>query len=140
MKSSVSPSALEIQFIPPLLSYITHINDSVLASIGCHYLVADPQTASKLFTLAAAARTDASATNGSEMNFEIRNKLIFRFEGQPDTVVRFSQKFSNLPHLLGAWNGESTRFQKELIKHMYAVVRDAGLKQLNDKASPSCGE
>ena len=73
-----------------------------------------------------------------KQSFEVRNKVVLHFAHGPDVALAFSQAFSDVPYLVGTWDGAPIHLRTGLVKQVHELVRDARLLQVNAKASEYC--
>ncbi|MYN16396.1 hypothetical protein GTP81_06485 [Rugamonas sp. FT107W] len=133
-----APVAVDVSFIANGVSFGTHISDAILQKIGCKYTFRDPEIASKLLKLAGEARDMPQDAIDPKQTFEVRNKIVFHFQGADDLSVKFGQKYINQSYLDGSWNAEPVHLKNDLIEKVRETIRNAGGEQANKNASGSC--
>lgn len=137
-EQGAAPASVDIIFVANGVAFGTRIDDAILEKIGCAYTFRDTETFSKLLKLAEAARDVPQDANDPRPNFEVRNKLLFHFQEDPDISVRFGQKYLNQSYLDGSWNSVPMHLQNDLVEQVRATIRKAGGTQANKNASGSC--
>jgi hypothetical protein len=136
---SVKVDAVDLYFFPDTYSFVTHIDENILEQFGCRYYSNDPKVTADLMKAAVSAGQGIPAREEDVPKFEFRNKLVFHSNEGKDVIIIFSQKFSNLPYLMGYWNGVSAKLWPRLRERILEIVGQQKLKQTNDKAPQSCG-
>jgi hypothetical protein len=129
---STPPDKIRFEFVDPAVMFRSALTEARLDRMACTYESLDRYAnarlrAQLLESLVIKPPSQASA-------FELRNKLVFYFDGGKAEKLVFSGPYSNRDAIDADWKGQGARVARTLPAELAQYVMNAHLTQLNPEA------
>jgi hypothetical protein len=126
------PDKIRFEFVDPAVMFRSALTEAQLDRMACTYESLDRYANARLRAqlLESLVLTPPSQRNA----YELRNKLVFYFDGGKTEKLVFSGPYSNRDAIDADWKGQGAQVARSLPAELAQYVTHAHLTQLNPEA------
>jgi hypothetical protein len=129
---STPPDKIRFEFVDPAVVFRSALTEARLDRMACTYESLDRYANARLRAQLLESLVITPPSQSSA--FELRNKLVFYFDGGKTEKLVFSGPYSHRDAIDADWKGEGARVARTLPAELAQYVMNAHLTQLNPEA------